>query len=142
VVSGQQTVRRAIIGKKGRQLALKHYRELIVWQKAVTFVELIYRATENFPSKEIYALTSQIRRAAISIPSNIAEGQGRSTTRDFLHFLSIAQGSLMEVETQITIAQRLGYIETPQETALLESTAEIGRLLNGLSNSLHKKLTI
>jgi four helix bundle protein len=122
-------------------LALKQYRELIVWQKAVSFVESIYRATENFPQKEIYGLTSQIRRAAISIPSNIAEGQGRNTTRDFLHFLSIAQGSLMEVETQITIAERLGYLEKQQESNLLELSAEIGRLLNGLGNSLHKKLS-
>jgi four helix bundle protein len=81
-----------------------------------------------------------MRRAAVSIPSNIAEGQGRNTTRDFLHFLSMAQGSLMEVETQITIAERLGYLPKDAESTLLESTGEIGRLLNGLCNSLNNKL--
>jgi four helix bundle protein len=119
---------------------LQHYRELIVWQKAIGFVKSVYLATNDFPKTEIYCLASQIRRAAISIPSNIAEGQGRSTTRDFLHFLSMSQGSLMEVETQITIAEQLGYLKKEQESALLASAAEIGRLLNGLSNSLNKKL--
>lgn len=121
-------------------MSLQHYRELIVWQKAISLVESVYRATNDFPKTEIYGLTSQVRRAAVSVPSNIAEGQGRSTTRDFLHFLSMAQGSLMEVETQITIAERLGYLKKQQEATLLESTAEIGRLLNGLCNSLNKKL--
>ena len=121
-------------------MSLQHYRELIVWQKAINFVESVYRTTDDFPKTEIYGLISQIRRAAVSIPSNIAEGQGRSTTRDFLHFLSMSQGSLMEVETQITIAERLGYIKKQQETILLESAAEIGRLLNGLCRSLNKKL--
>ncbi|MEN6366053.1 MAG: four helix bundle protein [Thermoguttaceae bacterium] len=121
-------------------MSLQHYRELIVWQKAISFVESVYRATNDFPKTEIYCLTNQIRRAAVSIPSNIAEGQGRSTTRDFLHFLSMSQGSLMEIETQITIAERLGYLKKEQETTLLESAAEIGRLLNGLCKSLNKKL--
>ena len=121
-------------------MALQHYRELIVWQKAIDLVEAVYRATDHFPKTEIYGLTSQIRRAAVSIPSNIAEGQGRNTTRDFLHFLSVSQGSLLEVETQITIAQRLGYMEKQLTVELLKSTAEVGRLLNGLCNSLNKKL--
>ena len=121
-------------------MSLQHYRELIVWQKAMSLVESVYRATNSFPNTEIYGLTSQVRRAAVSIPSNIAEGQGRNTTRDFLHFLSVSQGSLREVETQITIAERLGYIEKQQETTLLELAAEIGRLLHGLCNSLNKKL--
>jgi four helix bundle protein len=121
-------------------VSVQHYRELIVWQKAMNLVEMVYRATNGFPKTEMYGLTSQIRRAAVSVPSNIAEGQGRSTTRDFLHFLSVTQGSLMEVETQVTIAERLGYIEEKTEIALLDSTAEIGRLLNGLCNSLNRKL--
>ena len=119
-------------------MALKHYQELIVWQKAMDLVEHIYNAPTHFPNTELYGLTSQIRRAAISIPSNIAEGQGRNTTRDFLHFLSMSQGSLREVETQILIAQRLGYIQSPQESKLLDITAEIGRLLSGLCKSLQK----
>jgi four helix bundle protein len=121
-------------------VAVQHYCELIVWQKAMNLVEAVYRTTNDFPKAEIYGLTSQIRRAAVSVPSNIAEGQGRNSTRDFLHFLSVAQGSLMEVETQITIAKRLDYINEQCERDLLESTAEIGRLLNGLCNSLNKKL--
>jgi four helix bundle protein len=122
-------------------MPVQHYRELIVWQKAIVLVETVYRATNDFPKTEIYALTNQIRRAAVSIPSNIAEGQGRNSTRDFLYFLSVAQGSLMELETQITIAERLGYINDSQEKSLLDSTAEVSRMLSGLRNSLNKKLT-
>ncbi len=122
-------------------MALKHYRELIVWQKAMDLVESVYKVTGQFPNTEVYGLTSQVRRAAVSIPSNIAEGQGRHTTRDFLHFLSVAQGSLCEVETQIIIAERLGYIQHELESRLLDLAAEVGRLINGLCNSLNKKLT-
>lgn len=122
-------------------MALKHYQELIVWQKSVDFVEQIYKMTAKFPSVETYGLTNQIRRAAISVPSNIAEGQGRSTTRDFFHFLGMANGSLKEVETQVFIAQRLGYIDKNILKMALGNTNEIGRLLNGLSNSLRKKLS-
>jgi four helix bundle protein len=121
-------------------MSVQHYRELIVWQKAIVLVETVYRATNSFPQTEIYALSNQIRRAAVSIPSNIAEGQGRNSTRVFLHFLSVAQGSLMELETQITIAQRLGYFDRAQEQNLLGSTAEISRMFSGLKNSLKKKL--
>ncbi len=120
-------------------MTIKHYRELIVWQKAVELVVVIYRITARFPHAEIYGLTSQIRRAAISIPSNIAEGQGRNTTRDFIHFLSIAHGSLKEMETQVIISQRLGYIEEKETSTIIESTNEIGRLLSGLSKALKKK---
>jgi four helix bundle protein len=126
---------------RGWFVSVQHYRELIVWQKAIVLVEEVYRATNSFPKTEIYALTNQIRRAAVSIPSNIAEGQARGTTREFLHFLSVSQGSLMEVETQITIAERLGYIVKKQEMSLLETTAEVSRLLSGLCNALNKKLT-
>ncbi|MEN6458335.1 MAG: four helix bundle protein [Thermoguttaceae bacterium] len=121
-------------------MAVQHYRQLIAWQKAMDLVEAAYRTTNRFPKAEVYGLVSQLQRAAVSVPSNIAEGQGRSTTRDFLHFLSMAQGSLMELETQITIAKRLGYIEESLESSLLEAAAEVGRLLNGLCNSLNKKL--
>ena len=92
-------------------MPVQHYRELLVWQRAMDLVEAVYRLTGHFPSTQIYGLTSQLRRAAVSVPSNIAEGQGRSTTRDFLHHLSMAQGSLFEAETQISIGQRLGYLE-------------------------------
>src|SRR5437870_12101920 len=91
-------------------MKVKNYQELIVWQRAIDLVEDVYKASKNFPREEIYGLTSQIRRAAVSIPSNIAEGQGRRTTSDFLRHLSIAYGSLREVETQILIARRLKYV--------------------------------
>jgi four helix bundle protein len=120
-------------------MTVQSYQELIVWQKATDVVEAVYRATMSFPREEIYSLTSQIRRAAISVPSNIAEGQGRNTTSDFLHFLSIARGSLKEGETQVLIAERLTYINKQVTKSLLEQTTEVGRLLNGLSNSLKSK---
>jgi len=119
-------------------MPVKDYRELIVWQKAMDLVEMVYRVTGKFPNSELYGLTSQLRRAAVSVPSNIAEGQGRSTTRDFLHFLSIANGSLKEVETQVLISQRSGYIDQQQTSQLIKFT-EVGRVLSGLTNSLKRK---
>src|SRR2546423_8347999 len=98
------------IARRRLPMKVKNYQELIAWQKAMDLVEDVYKASREFPREEIYALTSQIRRAAVSIPSNIAEGQGRRTTADFLRHLSIAYGSLREVETQILIAQRLKYL--------------------------------
>ena len=110
------------------------YKDLIVWQKAMSLVTVVYRATQGMPREECYGLTSQIRRAAVSVPSNIAEGQGRLTRGEFRHFLGQAKGSLLEMETQILIAQNLGYIPEPE--ALLNQIAEVARLLNGLLNSL------
>lgn len=120
-------------------MKVRMYSELIVWQKAMELVQEIYTATKHFPKEEIYGLTSQIRRAAVSVPSNIAEGQGRRSTAEFLHHLSFAYGSLMEVETQILIAGRLNYIEQSEVERLMEKAGEVGRLLNGLSNSLLNK---
>ncbi len=117
-------------------MALRDYTQLVVWQKGMDLVELVYRCTEGFPRKEIFGLASQLRRAAVAIPSNIAEGQGRQTTRDFLNFLSIARGSLQEVETQVLIAGRLNYLSDQQNLELATLSAEVGRLLNGLSKSL------
>ncbi len=91
-------------------MQLKHYQQLIAWQKAIALVTEIYSATKSFPSDEIYGLTSQLRRAAVSVPSNIAEGQGRATRGEFVQFLCHARGSLYEVETQIVIATNLRYI--------------------------------
>ena len=97
-----------------------NYRNLIAWQKAMELVLEVYKATKTMPKEEIYGLTSQMRRAAVSIPSNIAEGQGRKTPRDFKNFLSIALGSLKELETQILIAQGLNYFndQTNQQTCV------------------------
>ena len=110
------------------------FRQLIVWQKAMTLVTDIYRATQSFPGDERFGLTSQLRRAAVSVPSNIAEGQGRLTLGEFRQFLGHAKGSLCEVETQLLIAQNLGYLPAPR--SLLDSLNEVARLLNGLINSL------
>ena len=114
----------------------RNYQDLIAWQKAMDLVEAVYQITKIFPKEEIYALTSQLRRAAVSIPSNIAEGQGRSSTKEFRNFLSMAHGSVREVETQIMIAQRLQYIAQEKSTAILELAAEVGRLLQGLMKSI------
>ncbi len=117
----------------------KSYRDLIVWQRAMDFVEMLYGATAPFPKDELYGLTSQLRRASVSIPSNIAEGQGRGSPGDFQRFLWIANGSLREVETQILIARRLHYLDADTTTNLTSAAAEIGRLIHGLINSLPNK---
>ncbi len=117
-------------------MAVKNYSELIVWQRAVDLVEAIYKSTQVFPREDLYGLTSQLRRAVVSIPSNIAEGQGRGPTKEFTHHLAIAYGSLCEAQTQLLIAKRLGYIADNQYAALFEHSQEVGRLLNGLINSL------
>ncbi|HSF31161.1 MAG TPA: four helix bundle protein [Candidatus Tectomicrobia bacterium] len=113
---------------------IRDYKDLVVWQKAMELVTAIYKATNTFPKEELYGLTSQIRRAAVSVPSNIAEGQGRKTRGEFRQFLGQAKGSLAELETQLLIAHNLGYLEDC--SALLAQQAEIARLLNGLLNSL------
>jgi four helix bundle protein len=119
--------------------AVLSYRELIAWQKAMDLVELVYAATREWPKDEIFGLSNQIRRAAVSVPSNIAEGQGRTSTREFLHHLSIAYGSLSEVETQALIAGRLNYAHPDVLERLLSACAETGRLINGLINSLSSR---
>lgn len=96
----------------------------------------VYRSTRSFPGTETYGLISQLRRAVVSVPSNIAEGQGRLSTGEFKHFLGQARGSLMEVETQILIAQELGYLAPNDSEDLLGVAGEVGRILNGLLNSL------
>lgn len=121
-------------------MEIKNYRDLIAWQKAMAFVTGVYRVTGHFPRDEIYGLTSQLRRAAVSIPSNVAEGHGRKSTREFLNFLSIAYGSLNETQTQLLIAQQLGYLNESDCTVLLEQSYELARLINGLSRSLTAKL--
>jgi four helix bundle protein len=112
------------------------YRDLIVWRKAMLFVTEIYMATQKFPREERYGLTNQLRRAAVSVPSNIAEGQARFSAKEFHHFLSHARGSLVEIETQLMIAQNLGYLSAEQSQGLLSQAAELGRALNGLLASI------
>ena len=122
-------------------MAVQSYRELQVWQKAMELVVECYRAAEHFPKSETYGLVSQLQRAAVSIPANIAEGQGRNHTKEFIHHLSIAYGSLMEVETHLQIGARLNYIDETLLRDLLARTNEIGRMLNGLMQSLNRRLT-
>lgn len=122
-------------------MPVQNYRELIEWQKAMDLVVRIYQITESFPKTETFGLTNQMRRAAVSIPSNIAEGQGRSTTKDFMHFLHIARGSLQELETQVTIAQRLGFITEAAHMELTTNICEIARILSGLLKSLASLLS-
>ena len=103
-------------------------------------VRAIYEGTQGFPKQGAYGLTSQIRRAAVSIPSNIAEGQSRHSQKEFLHFLSTSRGSLAEVETQLMIAQMLGYLDAAAANRNLEMTAEVGRMLNGLYDSIRARV--
>ncbi|MGH9601322.1 MAG: four helix bundle protein [Terriglobales bacterium] len=117
-------------------MAVKRFEDLIVWQKAVALVVEAYRVTKAFPKEELYGLTSQIRRAAMSIPSNIAEGQGRGSTGEFRQFLGHARGSLFELRTQLVIAEKLGYLNTSDAENLKGAAAEVGRILNGLLRSL------
>ncbi len=114
----------------------KTFRDLLVWQKAMELTTEIYRLTEKFPKSETYGLTSQIRRATISIASNIAEGCGRSTKRDFRSFVDIARGSSYEVHTQLLIAARLNYITADTLKQAEPMVVEIAKMLTGLSNYL------
>ena len=123
-------------------MRIQSFRDLLVWQRGMELVELVYATSRNWPKVETYGLASQVRRAAVSVPSNIAEGHGRATRGEFQHHLGIAYGSLMEVETQIVLAQRLGYVLNADAERLVAAIADTGRLLNGLSNALsRKKLT-
>jgi len=106
--------------------------DLLVWQKSMSLVTDLYGITGGFPKEELYGLSSQLRRAAVSVPSNLAEGHGRSSKKEFHQFVGHARGSLMEVETQVEIARNLGYLDGQPACTLLERTAEIGRMLTGL----------
>jgi len=108
------------------------FRNLIVWQKAMRLVALVYAEAKKLPAEEKYALGDQIRRAAVSVPSNIAEGNGRSGNKDYAHFLSIARGSLYEVLTQLEIAQNLGYAELTSE--IEDLSAELSKMITALMN--------
>jgi four helix bundle protein len=136
VVSGQWSVKEE---DTSMDKPVRSYQDLVAWQKAMDLVTKIYRLSHEFPREEIFALTSQLRRTAISVPSNIAEGQGRSSRKEFLYFLGNAKGSLSEVETQVLIARNLGYIGEEDLNALLNLSSEVGRILNGLLASLRVK---
>ena len=116
------------------------YRDLDAWKQGMTLVEDCYRQTVSFPPNELYGLTSQIRRAAVSIPSNVAEGRCRHTTKVYANHVSIALGSLGELETCIELSIRLGLFKEGQATRLIASAGSVGRLLTGLHQSLERKL--
>ena len=118
---------------------LKNYRDLKVWQKAYQVCLTIYKITKGFPKQETYGLTSQIRRAAISVPSNIAEGYGRKTTPDYIRFLYIAYGSNCELETQILLSGDLEYIKSEKLKEIQEAVGEVERMLKALIKSLEKR---
>ena len=113
------------------------YKDLIAWQKGMELVAAIYDATDGFPSHEQFGLVSQLRRAAVSVPSNIAEGKAHFSNRDFVRFLRHSRGSLAEIETQVLIAQQRKYLDTKDTTKLTHKIDELGRILSGLINSLN-----
>jgi len=121
-------------------MSLQSYRELKVWQMGMHLAERTYSLTHGFPKHETYGLCSQMQRAAVSLPSNIAEGHARDSTKEFLHHLSIALGSLAELETQFLLAQKLGYMVPNDTEAIFSETGELGRMLHGLQKSLKAKL--
>lgn len=119
---------------------MSHFRKILVWQKSITLVTKIYKATRTFPKEETFGLTSQIRRSSISIPSNIAEGSGRESTKDFLRFLYISLGSLFEMQTQLEIAKNIIYINQEEFNNLYEDSREIERMLASLIKKLKETI--
>jgi four helix bundle protein len=112
------------------------YKDLIVWQKSIALAKLVYQLTSKFPNEEKFGLVSQMRRAAVSIPSNIAEGQARHTTGEFIQFISHAEGSAAELDTQLILCQELAFSSSQQTKPLFELLDEIRRMLNGLRRKL------
>ena len=119
-------------------MSMRRHKDLDAWKKSMDLVDSIYKVTKSFPKEELYSLTNQMRRAAISVPSNIAEGAARGSKNEFIQFLYISLGSLSELETQAIIANRLGYLTDPND--LLESIKVIRKLINGLIYSLKRKV--
>ena len=126
-------------GSTEAEMSVTSYRDLRVWRLAIDWVAAVYRTSGRWPSEERFGLIAQVRRAAVSIPSNIAEGAERRTTGEFMQFLGIAQSSLAEAETQLIIAHRLGFLTEPELTTLLKDAADIGRMAAGLKTSLKTK---
>ncbi len=120
---------------------MQSYRELIAWQQSMVLVSEVYRLTKRFPREEIYGLASQLRRSAVSVPRNIAEGQGRATRGEFVPFLCNARGSLFEMETQLIIAAELGYFGEPERMLLTQQLTRVAQLLTALTTSLRPSRT-
>jgi len=140
-VNADQNERRGEDNQTG--LAQKRgFQDLVAWQRAMELVTAVYRITRDWPREEQYGLTSQIRRAAVSIPSNLAEGHGRSGPREYAHHVSIAFGSLCELETQMLIGEQLGYANGATTAELMTKTAEVRRLIRGLIRSLQTRTPV
>ena len=121
-------------------MTIDSHRDLLVWQKSMDLVVIVYDIARGFPDIEKFALASQLRRAVSSIPANIAEGKARGTTKSFINFLSIADGSLAELDTHLETSVRIGYLSREDQAPLLERLQEIGRMLNGLKRSLARTI--
>jgi len=118
---------------------MKTHKDLEVWKKSIDLVTIIYELTKDFPKEEMYGLTNQIRRAAVSIPSNIAEGAARQSKKEFTQFLYVALGSAMEVETQLIISMNLGYIAQKKQLEIINEINSIGKMINGLITYLKSR---
>jgi len=129
----------ATIANSRPETLVRSYRDLAVWHRAMEVAVDCYRATPRFPKHETYGLTAQLHRAAVSVAANIAEGRSRQHTKEFLYHLSVAYGSLAELETHVEIARRLTYLPPEEADRLLQACALVGRMINGLRNSLHNK---
>jgi four helix bundle protein len=116
------------------------YRDVVAWQKAMALATEVYRVTDTFPPREIYGLTRQVRNAALSVPSNIAEGKGRQTKRDYVQFLYRARASLLETETQLEVAANVRFLTPDLFAAINEQAAEVGRVLNGLIRKIQRQI--
>ena len=116
---------------------MSNYRDLIAWREAMSLVEVVYRETQNLPRDETFGLRAQIRRAAVSVPSNLAEGSGRNSSGELRQFVGIASGSLAELETQLELAVRLGFLEA--DTAAIRQADRVGKLVNALRGSLTRR---
>ena len=121
-------------------MSVQHFRELLVWQKGMILAKLCYEVTTGFPRSEMFGLTSQIRLAAVSVPANIAEGHGRAHTKEFLNHLSMARGSLAELETHLILSQQVGLLTEDTLATCLTICGEISRMLSGLRKSLEARL--
>jgi four helix bundle protein len=120
-------------------MSIRNYCDLLVWQKSMDLVETVYRATTDFPKQEMYGLSSQLQRATVSVPANLAEGHGRDSTKEYLRHVSIAVGSLAEVETLLTISERLHYIDRQLHDSLQSACQSIGRMLRNLQRALRAR---
>ena len=124
---------------RGVRVGIKSYRDLLVWQRAMDLTAECYRIAKLFPTTEQYGLSSQMRRSAVSVPANVAEGHGRRHIREYLQHLSVARGSLMEVETHLLLATKLGFVKTDETATALSLSDETSRMLSGLAEKLRRR---